>query len=87
MAKKRKLRCSGHISSPSGTVKTILQGAVKEARRRGGQKKRWEDNIYEWTGVEFGDSFRAAEDRELLKGTIATSFVVPPTTTEIKGQG
>ena len=26
--------------------------------------KRWEDNIKKWTGMEFGDSLRAAEDRE-----------------------
>ena len=37
------------ISKSSGTVKTILQGTVKGARRR--QKKGWEDNIKEWNGV------------------------------------
>ena len=58
-------------------VKTILQGTVKGARRRGRQKKRWEDNIKEWTGMEFGDSLRAAEDREGWKGIVATSSVVP----------
>ena len=30
--------------------------SVKGARRRGRQKKRWEDNIKEWTGMGFGDS-------------------------------
>ena len=28
------------------------------------KKNRWEDNIKEWTGMGFGDSLRAAEDRE-----------------------
>ena len=64
MVKKRKLRWYGHISRSSGMAKTILQGTVKGARRRGRQKKRWEDNIKEWTGMEFGDSLRAAEDRK-----------------------
>ena len=41
-------------------VKTVLQGTVKGARRRGRQKKRWEDNIKEWTGMGFGDSLRPA---------------------------
>ena len=36
----------------------------------------WEENIKEWTGMEFGDSLRAAEDRERWKGIIATSSVV-----------
>ena len=31
----------------------------------------------EWTGMRFGDSLRAAEDRERWKGTVATSSVVP----------
>ena len=75
MVKKRKLRWYGHISSSSGMVKTILQGTVKGARRRGRQKKRWEDNIKKWTG--FGDSQRPAEDREGWKGIVATSSEVP----------
>ena len=40
MVKKRKLRWYGHISRSSGMAKTILQGTVKGARRRGRQKKR-----------------------------------------------
>ena len=53
MVKKRKLRWYGHISRSSGMVKTILQGTMKGARRRGRQKKRWEDNITDWTGMRF----------------------------------
>ena len=77
MVKKRKLRWYSHISRSSGMVKTILQGTVKGARRRGRQKKRWEDNIKEWTGMGLGDSLRAAEDREGWRGIVATSSVVP----------
>ena len=49
---------------------------MKGARRRGRQKKRWEDNIKKLTGMAFGDSVRAAEDREGWKGIVATSSVV-----------
>ena len=76
MVKKWKLRWYGLISRSSGMAKTILQGTLKGARRRGRQKKRWEDNIKEWTGMGFGDSLRAAEDREGWKGIVATSSVV-----------
>ena len=76
IVKKRKLKWYGHISRSSGMAKTILQGTVKGARRRGRQKKRWEDNIKEWTGVGLGDSLRAAEDREGWEGIVATSSVV-----------
>ena len=76
MVKKRKLRWYGHISRSPGMVKTILQGTVKGARRRGRQKKRWEDNIKGWTGMGFGDSLRAVEDREGWKGIVTTSSMV-----------
>ena len=52
-------------------------GTVKGARRRGRQKKRWEDNIKEWTGMGFADSLRAVEDWEGWKGNVAMSSVVP----------
>ena len=57
-------------------LKTSMQGAVKGARRSGRQKKRWEDNIQEWTGIGFGDSLRAAKDSEGWKGIVAMSSVV-----------
>ena len=37
---------------------------MKGGRRQGRQRKRWEDNIREWTGLEFGKSQRAVENRE-----------------------
>ena len=52
VVKKRKLRWFGHVSRSSGLAKTILQGIVKGKRKRGRQKKRWEDNIKEWTGMD-----------------------------------
>ena len=58
-------------------LKILGQGIGKGARRRGRQKKRWEDNIKEWPGMGFGDSLRAAENREVWKGIVPTSSVVP----------
>ena len=63
IVKRRKLQSYGHASRSSGLVKTILQGTVKGGRRQGRQRKRWEDNIREWTGLEFGKSQRAVENR------------------------
>ena len=40
------------------------RGTVKGGRRKGWQRNRWEDNIREWTGLEFGKSQRAVENRE-----------------------
>ena len=67
----------GHVSRSSGLAKTILQGTMKGKRKRGRQKKRWEDNIKEWTGMDFASSTRAAENRTRWKGIVANSSVVP----------
>ena len=74
---KRKLRWFGHVSRSSGLAKTILQGSVKGKRKRGRQKKRREDNIKEWTGMDFASSTRAAENRTRWKGIVANSSVMP----------
>ena len=63
IVKRRKLQWYGQVSRSSGLAKTILQGTVKGGRRQGRQRKRWEDNIREWTGLEFGKSQRAVENR------------------------
>ena len=48
----------------TGLAKTILQGTVRGGLRRRGHRKRWEDNIGEWTGLSFAESQRAVEDRD-----------------------
>ena len=75
--KRRKLQWYGHVSRSSGLAKTILQGTVKEGRRQGRQRKRWEDNIRKWTGLEFAKSQRALENREKWRKLVAKSSVVP----------
>ena len=50
---------------------------VKGERRKGRQKKRWEDNIREWTGLEIAKSQRAMENRGKWKKLVAKSSVVP----------
>ena len=76
LIKKWKLRWFGHVSKSSGLAKKILQGTVK-GKKRGRHKKRWEDNIKKWTGMEFVSSTRAAVNRTRWKGTVANSSVVP----------
>ena len=75
--KRRKLQWYGHASRSSGLDKTILQGTVKGGRRQSRQRKRWEDNIREWTGLEFAKSQRAVENRDNWRKPVAKSSVVP----------
>ena len=85
LVKKRKLRWFVHVLRSSGLAKTILQGTVKVKRRRGRQKKRWEDNINKLTEMDFGSSSRAAENMTRLKGIVANSSVVPRRPSKIYG--
>ena len=64
IVKRHKLQWYGHVCHSSGLAKTILQGTVKGGRRQGRQRKRWEDNIRKWIGLEFAKSQRAVENRE-----------------------
>ena len=61
--KRHKLQWYGHVCvyHSSSLAKSILQGTAKggSTRRQGKQKKIWEDNSTEWTGLEFTKSQRA----------------------------
>ena len=77
IVKRRKRQWYGYVSRSSGMAKTILQGTVKGGRRQGRERKRWEDNIREWTGLEFGKFQRAVENREKWRKLVVKSSVVP----------
>ena len=64
IVKRRKLEWCGHVSRSLGLAKPISQGTVKGGRRQGRQRKKWEDNMREWTGLEFSKFQRAAKNRE-----------------------
>ena len=66
----------------SGLAKSILQGTVKGGRR---QRKRWEDNIREWTGQEFAKFQRAVENMKKWKKTGCKVICCAQTTLAVKG--
>jgi len=63
VVKERKLKWYGHTTRAAGMPKLILQGTVEGRRKRGRQRKRWADNIKEWTGLPFAKSQMMAHDR------------------------
>ena len=85
IVKRCKLQQYGHVSCSSGLAKTILQGTVKGGRRQGRQRKRWEDNIREWTGLELGRSQRAVENRKKMEKAGCKIICGAPTTLAVKG--
>ena len=66
--KRRILKWYEHITQSSGLAKTILQGTVQGGRRRERQRKQWEDNIKEWTGLEWNT---------ILRNLVVKATVVP----------
>ena len=76
IVKRRKLQWYGHVCRSSGLARTILQGTEKWGERQGRQRKRWEDNIREWTGLDFVKSQWAVENREKWRKLVVKSSVV-----------
>ena len=50
---------------------------MKGKRRKGRQKKRWVNDIKEWTGMDFASLARPTEDKTRWKGIVVKSSVVP----------
>ena len=75
--KRRKLKWFGHVTRGNGAAKTVLQGTVKGGGRRGRQKKKWEDNISEWTGLKLSEAVRRIEDRESWRELVHMPSVPP----------
>ena len=68
--KRCKLQWYGHVSCSSGL-------AAKGERRKGRRRKRWKDNIWVWTGLEFTKSQRAVKNNEKWRKLVVKSSVVP----------
>ena len=81
---RRRLQWYAHVSRSSGLAKTILQSTVKGGRRQGRRRKRWEDNIRKWTGLELAKSQRAVENREKMEKTGCKIICGTPTTLAVK---
>ena len=56
---------------------TGQDGTVQGGRQRGRQRKRWEDNIKEWTGLEWDIILRKVKNRKEWRKLVVKSTVVP----------
>ena len=69
--KKQRLGWFGDVSRSSSLAKAVLQAIMTGKRRRGRQKKSWEDNVQEWARSGFGSSTMANEDMTRWKGNVS----------------
>ena len=77
IVKSRKLKWFGHTTRSQGLSKVILQGTVPGQRKRGRPKKKWTDNITEWTGLSMAEATRTAEDREVWRAVTRSASSGP----------
>ena len=64
--------------------KNHLASTVKGGGRRGSHRKRREDNVREWTDLEFAKSQRAVENREKWRKLDVKSPVVPQRPSQLR---
>ena len=69
------LRWYGYKTRSTGLAKMILQS--KDGEGKADEKKRWEDNISEWTDLGLGEALRKAEEREEWGRVVARSSLMP----------
>ena len=69
--------CTGTSHDHLDWPRLSYREQFKEGRWRGRQRKRWEDNIKEWTGLEWNIILRKAENREEWRKLVVKSTVVP----------
>ena len=51
VVKRRKLAWSGHVTHCDSLSTPILRGILEDGRCRGQRRKRWMDNVKEWTSL------------------------------------
>ena len=69
--------CLPFIRSGQNHLARHSERGKKTRQTDGRQRKRWEDSIREWTGLEFAKSQRAVENREKWRKLVAKSSMVP----------
>jgi len=72
--KTRKIRYYGHVMwKPSCLEKDIVQGCVSGSRSRGRQRRRWTEDIIDWTGLDINTAARLTEDRHRWHHVLLTA--------------
>ena len=77
---RRKLQYFGHLVRADNLSTFILHGRINGKRRRGRPRRRWTDDIKEWTGLSIVDCLRTARDRTAWRTLVSLVQAVDPQT-------
>lgn len=75
--KRRKLQYFGHVTRAGNITTHILQGTINGRRSRGRPRRRWGDDIREWTGLSLAECTHRARDRRKWRRLILEATMVP----------
>ena len=79
IVKRRQLTWFGHVIRWKGSlVNTLLQGGTDGCRTRGRPVRTWLDNIKDWTGLNFHQLIRTAENREIWSSCVSNAIKMSP---------
>jgi hypothetical protein len=69
--KKRKMEYFGHIIRKGALQREILDGKIDGKRGRGRPRQSWTGNIKMWTGMEYWECVRGAQERQRWRSMVA----------------
>jgi len=76
--KRRKLRYFGHVVRADNLCTYVLHGIVAGKRRRGRPRRRWTDDIKQWTGIPVAECVQLAKDRSAWRALVSVSVISGP---------
>ena len=75
---RRKLQYFGHVARADSLCTTVLHGRIAGTRKRGRPRRRWTDDIKDWTGSSLAECVRAAQDRTCWRTMTSLSQASDP---------
>ena len=76
-----KIRYYGHVTRKTSCLENVIvQGSISGSRSRGRQRRRWTEDIVDWTGLDINTAERLTADRYRWHHVLLTAG---PTTTTI----
>ena len=76
--KRIKLQYFGHVVRADNLCTYVLHGIVVGKRRRGRPRRRWTDDIKQWTGISVAECIQHAKDRSAWRALVSVSVTSDP---------
>jgi len=74
---RRKLRYFWHVVRADNLCTSILQGRIAGTGKRGRPRRRWTDDIKDWTELPVAECVRTAQDRTAWRAKVRRRWLWP----------